>query len=324
MNETKPPWDQDVPVHLRPALKALRQRFEDGRWKVGQLTQVLAFACLHGEKLENLRDYLMPLKQLKLIIGPAATQRFHHYVKGTTVSSIFKAFWDLLLDGMKAEITVVFGHVLEIARANETQLGVDSQQWAQARVERMVDDEAHTIEDWVRSVCDKQDRKMVVDDPDEWIFWRSWQAPWFLIMQPAGPQKFEGERIWERQDVATSMAWLRHFSGEYKISLKTKLHHAVGEAAVSAAKRPIPTPTSSPPGSNNGEPHTVAGKINPTDLRRAKQKRATQKRHAAWAKQYAGLKAKYPGKSDVWYSRKIATMEIGQGVRPETIRKNMK
>ena len=58
--------------------------------------------------------------------------------------------------------------------------------------------------------------------------------------------------------------------------------------------------------------------------RREVGKQDTLARHKSWQKAYRKLKRTHPGKSDNWYSKKIAKMDISQGRSSETIRKNMK
>jgi hypothetical protein len=69
---------------------------------------------------------------------------------------------------------------------------------------------------------------------------------------------------------------------------------------------------------------TVDSRYTPTNARRESRKLKTQALHESWRKAYRALKKSRPGKSDVWYSQQIAKMEIAEGSRAETIRKNLK
>ncbi len=62
----------------------------------------------------------------------------------------------------------------------------------------------------------------------------------------------------------------------------------------------------------------------PSNAQREARKLKTQARHERWQKEYRTLKQRRPGMSDVWYSQRIAKLDIAQGKSAETIRKHMK
>ena len=66
------------------------------------------------------------------------------------------------------------------------------------------------------------------------------------------------------------------------------------------------------------------GPIKASQVRREARKLDTQERHKTLQKAYRTLKREKPGMSDVWYARQIARSDLGGGLRPGTIRKNMK
>ncbi len=57
--------------------------------------------------------------------------------------------------------------------------------------------------------------------------------------------------------------------------------------------------------------------------RREARKAETQRLHEGWQRAYRRLRKEHPGKSNVWYSEKIARTEGGSRHSPETIRKHM-
>ena len=69
---------------------------------------------------------------------------------------------------------------------------------------------------------------------------------------------------------------------------------------------------------------TQEGPIKASQVRREARKLDTQERHKTLQKAYRTLKREKPGMSDVWYARQIARSGLGGGLRPGTIRKNMK
>jgi hypothetical protein len=62
----------------------------------------------------------------------------------------------------------------------------------------------------------------------------------------------------------------------------------------------------------------------PSSARREARKLDTQAMYESWQKAYRDWRKKRPGMSDVWYSKRIAKMDIAKGRDSETIRKNMK
>lgn len=61
----------------------------------------------------------------------------------------------------------------------------------------------------------------------------------------------------------------------------------------------------------------------PSTTRRDARKLDTQAMYSSWQKDYRTLLKKYPGKSQVWYSQKIAKTAIAEGRSPGTVKKNM-
>jgi hypothetical protein len=181
-------------------------------------------------------------------------------------------------------------------------------------------------------VCDKQ----VYDpneDPDERIFWRKWQAPWFLIMTPSLYSPYEEAAVWERKDAESSSKLLQHFSQHYVLHLEVKLKQAAGEKALELAKKPIPTHTEaadsdSPQQNLSNSAAMVQQQIDHATIpvrsvRREARKLDTQAMHEDWQREYRKLKKNRPDMSDVWYSQQIAKLAIAEGRSAETIRKHM-
>jgi hypothetical protein len=62
----------------------------------------------------------------------------------------------------------------------------------------------------------------------------------------------------------------------------------------------------------------------PSIARREARKLETQALHESWRKAYRELKRSHPGMSGVWYSQRIAKLDIAQWRSAATIRKHMK
>jgi hypothetical protein len=204
------------------------------------ITEILCFSQLHpGVTVEDVKEYVKPLMQLKGMVGPAATQRFDDMFAQGMPAAIFKSFYDLYLEGMSVQALLTFRDLLEIGCANEKRLGIPHLEWAEAQVTHLIRSHTHFIRNWVRDVCDKH-----VYDPaenrDEQIFWRKWQAPMFLVMKPSLYQPYEASRCWERNDAESCSQLLEHFVQHYVVHLEVKLRRAAGGAALELAKKPKP------------------------------------------------------------------------------------
>ena len=68
---------------------------------------------------------------------------------------------------------------------------------------------------------------------------------------------------------------------------------------------------------------TGDARYTPGQARREVRKLETAARRQSWRKAYRALKKKRPHMSDVWYSRRIANMEVARGRAAETIRKQL-
>jgi hypothetical protein len=139
MYENTEPWDKDVPTDLIPAIKHLRKSFDKAHWGCGGTTKVFCYSWLHNEPRDDPRkEYLNYLMHMKASVGQAATHRFHNLLKDETLPAIFKAFFDLYLEGMSVQALLIFNELVEIGRANEKRLGAPHLEWAEAQVRHLI------------------------------------------------------------------------------------------------------------------------------------------------------------------------------------------
>jgi len=322
------PWDENVPADLMPAIKHLRKVFHDNHWSYGLLlTQRLCFAQLHPDiSDEDLKDYIKPLQQLKGIVGTAAAQRFVDLLKSATPSSIFKAFFDLYLDGLTVTVLAVFTELAGVGRANEHRLDAPHLEWAEKQTQNMIRSEIHMIPTWVRNVCDHQ-LYDPTEDTEEQIFGKKWQAPMFLIMKPSLYGPYDPARIRERFDAETSQGLLRAFAEHYVLHLEGKLEKLAGQAALALAKEVPKAQTETPAAATppkEAQENKATGPDQGNNRRLEARKRATLALYKRWQQEYRSLKQSSPNRTGVWYSQKISRMDIAKGKSPETIRKHMK
>lgn len=236
-----------VPTELLEAVEHLRESFDTIHFQFGWTTEQLCFWRLHGEKtkvgVRNFHEYVEALPHLKQRVGTAGSQRFDRMLSRGTPPAIFKAFYDLYMDGLRLQIRLVFSGLLQIGLANGKNNSIDPIEWAKRVSEELIDDHGHKIPLWIKGVCDEQPYNPN-EDAEEQIFWRKWRAPSLLIMEPSRYGVYEPERAWERNDQETSSRWLDAFRDDYSLMLKIEVKNLAGTAALQQAMAPpvIETP----------------------------------------------------------------------------------
>lgn len=235
-------WDKNVPPDLIPAIKCLRDSFDDAHNYFGMLTTMpLCYLQLHNlnEKTgwSEPMEYAKALNQLKPRIGPAAQKKFIDFLSRKTLPATFKAFYDFYIDGLTVQARVIFKQFVEIGRVHEHRLESGHIDWARAQTSLLVRANRHRIKLWIRNVCDEQHYDPADKDPFE-SYWTKWQAPLFLIMTPSRYQTYEPSRVWERIDNARSLDWLESFADHYVIHIESDIKDDAGLAAIELAKQP--------------------------------------------------------------------------------------
>ncbi|MBB5066098.1 hypothetical protein [Granulicella mallensis] len=245
MYENYVPWESGVPADLRPAVKHLRESFDDAHLYFGSVTKNFCYALLHaGTISEESKEYAEALVKLKARIGPIPSQRFNETVAQGTPSAIFKSHFDFYLEGLSVQVPLIFKALVKIGRANENHLSTPHLEWAESQTKLLIGSYIHLIDIWVRAVCDT-DPYDPDEDFDERIHRTKWQAPRFLIMKPSRYEPYDAAKAWERVDAETSMRWRKMFYEHYVLHLELKLRNLAGEAAVELAmqRQPATQPT---------------------------------------------------------------------------------
>ena len=218
-------WEVSCPANVIPAVKALRDSFGESHWKVGTVTQQLAYSVLHEEGEKGIEENLSRLIELKKFAGATAAKRFSETIRAGTPPAIFRAFLNLYQDSLTVAILKVFEHLLEIGEANRQTLRGNYWDWARQQCLHLIHWEDHHIAIWVRECCDVQ-----VWDPTEdrmeAIQWKNWQAPKLLTMTPVHTATYEAESAWERLEIEDSQQLLRHFETFYSLHLELYLKRA--------------------------------------------------------------------------------------------------
>lgn len=178
-------WDKGLPPALIPPIKHLRDAFEEAHRIYGRLSGRLCYHHLHPEESGDISEYLGPLEQLKQWLGVAASQRFVALLKAGTAPAIFKAYFDLYLEGVTASALAILVDLPAIGKANENLLGDSHLDWTEAQAKNMIRSEIHAIEIWVRDVWDKKPFDPNAGTTEELFFWRELQAPKLIVMKPS-------------------------------------------------------------------------------------------------------------------------------------------
>jgi hypothetical protein len=323
--ENTEPWVNAVPADLIPALTHLRKSFDDAHRGCGRITQRLCYGQLHNEKIDDPADeHFNNLKSMTERVGPAATRRSLDLVKHGTLSAIFKGFFWLYIDCVAVEALVIFKELTEIGQVSHRRLAAPYLEWAEAQTIHLIRSHSHLIPFWIRNVCDVR-----VHDPnedvDERIHWAMWQAPTFLVMSPLGSHPYKARKGWDRNDAATSTRWLEFLTEQYVLGLENRVRKSAGEMALELAKKPEPVYSETGKNSPRPKDGLTAADSRPlsNSARHEVRKLATQERYKRWQKEYRELRKRRPEMSDVWYSRQIARLPIGEGQSADTIRKHM-
>ena len=316
-------WEMTVPADLIPAVKHLRESFEEAHWGFGWTAQKYCYAELHGLRINDpTKEYLNYLMYMKVRVGAVATQRFHDLIKLGTSPAIFKAFFDLYIDGVTVQALLIFEELKEIGRANRKRLAAANYlEWAEAQTKHLIRSDRHNIPIWIRAVCDVQVYDPQ-DDDEERIFWRKWQAPMFLIMTPSRYQPYDAQASLTRTDSETSSQWLEFFTKDYVLRLESRVGKAAGAAVLNLAKNPGAVISATDRGPLLPNVAATAPPIT-RSARREVRKADSQARYKLWKTKYRELKKNRPDMSDVWFSQQIARLAIAERHSAETIRKHM-
>jgi hypothetical protein len=235
-------WVKAAPADLLPAMNHLRDSFDSAHFNFGWTTTQLCYWRLHDGTprfgTKDIQPYANTLQALKARVGLEATQRFTKLLSKETHPAIFKAFYDLYMDGLKFQLKLIFNGLLQIGLANRSRILQDPVEWARSLSEDLVNCHRHNIPIWIKNVCDEQQYDPN-EEVEEQIYWHKWRAPSFLVMEPSKYRVFDPRQVWERNDKETSAKWLDAFSDDYVLILGIELKNAAGMAALKQAMTPI-------------------------------------------------------------------------------------
>jgi len=238
-------WEKRVPDDLIPAVKHVRNLFEDARWKSGTVTQHCCYTALHpNEKAsDDTGAFTSALVTLKAFIGQSSTRFFHDLMKRGTPSAILAAFFHFYKAAMAVQVKTAFHDLLAIGSANSGRLETPPIEWAAWQVKSIINSASYLTGLWLKRCCDVDTYDLAdgydpnAGEEDERV-WTSWRAPRFVGMEPSLGRPFEASRVWEREDVESSQSVVKAFKEYFVIHLEARLKECVGSAHLEFAKQP--------------------------------------------------------------------------------------
>jgi hypothetical protein len=234
-------WKQITPEPLILAVTHIRESFDTAVWKFSKVTQKFCYAALHPKEIDpaSLAPYQDAFAVYREIIGSKAVKRFNELCQTGTPPALFKAFFDILLSGLKVEVRREFDELVEIGRMNATTFSLHHVEWAKLQLQIVIRSEEHGVKRWIKEVCDNQDLadSKTDEDFDELLFWKKWRAPRLVHMKPSGNTIYDQTTEWTRENEQRTQGLLNSFSQNLLGFLEIELNHAVGEAYVNFAKK---------------------------------------------------------------------------------------
>ncbi len=182
-----PDWKQITPESLIDAVAHIRDRFGETEFKFSFLTQQKCYKELH----------------------PVAS--------ATTPSAVFKSYLDVYEESLKESIQKHFNDLLEIGLANKDVLERHPIEWAQSHLKALIDSHPERATLCVKNVCDQQPmtKSTTPEDMDEFVYWRSWRAPKFIVMQPSARLPYDSHTAWERENEEQTQQYLAALSKRF-------------------------------------------------------------------------------------------------------------
>jgi hypothetical protein len=234
-------WEKITPQHLLPAVEHIRTTFETSHWKCSTITTKLGYAALHSQvtDLASLAPYQAAFEFYRQRISRTAKTEFDGLLKLRTPPAVFRAYFDAYYEGLKVNVRDQFYLMLKVGLPNSDALKTHPVEWAKSQLEFLVNDHVHSVERWIKEVCDTQevpDPELIAKEFEELVFWRKWRAPRLIHMQPAGNTSYDGATAWVREDEPRTRQLLDGRSRQFIEFLEIALDKLAGDAHVRVAQ----------------------------------------------------------------------------------------
>lgn len=229
-------WEQITPKELRPAVKALRKKFDHHAWKVRRSTEVFCYEALHprGPSLLEAEDAGQYQNFLIAFLGNTGRRLFTG--EKFEPPAIFKRYFDAYLAGVKIVTSAIFNELLEIAIQQAQHLACHPIEWTKKHLLMLIRSEKTDVRLWIRAVCD-HDSPYRPGDIDESIYWGQWRAPRLVHMEPAGNTLSDPDNAWTRDNVEESQMILEAQGKHFTVLLEVALDKIVDEGHIQFAKQ---------------------------------------------------------------------------------------
>jgi hypothetical protein len=233
-------WEKITPQYLLPAVTHIRTIFETGHWKCSTITTKLGYAALHSPTdPASLTPYQAAFGVYRQMIGRTAETEFDSLLQLRTPPAVFRAYFDAYYEGLKVNVRDQFNLMLKVGLPNSDALKTHPVEWAKSQLEFLVKGHVHSVERWIKEVCDTQevpDPELIAKEFEELVFWRKWRAPRLIHMQPAGNTSYKAATAWAREDEPRTQQLLDGRSRRFVEFLEIALDKLAGDAHVQVAQ----------------------------------------------------------------------------------------
>jgi hypothetical protein len=209
----------DPPPEVVGALKALDIKLHELHTTFGDATRLLCYDNIHDTRSDDHQAYSDAFDEWSSQ-HPILIRHFIRLADQRTTPAAFRAFFDFYIETVALGVRHAFTHLMKVGREHKA----DGIAWAEAQAIQLIERYRPLIADWVRVACDR--------DPTN-----PWLAPAFLIMEPAGHNRYDPDHVWDRMDAATTPKLLDTITNEYVRRLKRSFEKAAKKLAPTPAKR---------------------------------------------------------------------------------------
>lgn len=219
-------------------------KVSDESWKV--ITPHVLFRAVINirEDFERVCDAQRGLFQGKCF------KELHELAPGMTEPMVFRNHFDACIQRFQQVVVLSFSRFLEIALKQTGIIGASPVHWASLQTTDLIEREDRLVENWIKSVCDKQNDQNTNSDEEfmeKIVFRTDWRAPRWLIMQPNGNSRYDPSTTWDRMSEADTKRILRYLrESRWILLLEATLKDVGGSAYEVLAKRTHPSQSEKP------------------------------------------------------------------------------
>lgn len=149
---------------LVPAIEEIRKSFDTGESSCSRITKPLGHAALHSPVSDpaSLVPYQAAFDGYRQMIGRRATSEFDDLLRQGAPPAVFRAYLDAYYEGLRINVRGEFDRVLSIGKANAQALEANLVDWAKSQIQLLINGQVHSVERWIKEVCDTQAMPVMV------------------------------------------------------------------------------------------------------------------------------------------------------------------